>query len=260
MKKIFLLILTIGIFSCADDEEVFQINCLSTNLQNDVIAFYPFNNGSLADQSSNGNILNNSTTASSTTDRNGNLTCAYQFDNSQGDNEFLTTTSTNVLNGLNQFSISIWYQPMDSLRDGGDFEVLLSRGDGTSCPNKNGEWSVSLYDCRKAVFGHDNSVWAEEITDISTVGCEGEVIELTDKWHHVVAVKNNDDYKIYFNGNLNETATGDANCTNFNAANDIGDLFIGKRYTGKIDDVIIFNRAITQSDVTELYELDGCCQ
>ncbi|MFK7775254.1 MAG: LamG domain-containing protein [Saprospiraceae bacterium] len=260
MRKVFLLILAIGIFSCGDDNEVFQIDCLSTNLQSDVIAFYPFNNGSLADQSANGNNLSNSTTAIPTSDRNGNTTCAYQFDNSPGNDEFLTTTTTNFLDGLNEFSISIWYQPMDLNRDGGDFEVLLSRGDGTSCPNKNGEWSVSLYDCRRAVFGHDNSVWAEVETDISSTGCQGEVVELTDKWHHVVAVKNNDEYKIYFNGNLNETATGDANCSNFNAAIDLGNLFIGKRYLGKIDDVIIFNREVTSSEVTELYELDGCCQ
>ena len=76
----------------------------------------------------------------------------------------------------------------------------------------------------------------------------------------MVAIKNNDEYKIYFNGNLDETKTGDANCYTFNAAIDLGDLFIGKRYTGKIDDVIIYNREITQSEVTELFELEGCCQ
>lgn len=257
MRKIFFLVLTIGIFSCGEEEEVFNINCLSPNLQTGVIAFYPFSNGSLADKSVNGNNLNNPTTAVSTTDRNGNTSCAYQFDNAQGNDEFLTTTTTNFLDGLNEFSVSIWYQPMDTLRDGGDFEVLLSRGDGTSCPNKNGEWSVSLYDCRQAVFGHDNSAWAQPIISVS---CHEIIVGLSDKWHHVVGVKKDDEYKIYFNGILYETATGDANCSNFNAANDLGDLFIGKRYTGKIDDVIIYDREITQSEVTELFELEGCCQ
>lgn len=262
MKKVFFLILILGIFSCGDKEGdvVFNIDCLSSNLQNGVIAFYPFSNGSLADKSVNGNDLSNSTTAIPSTDRNGNTTCAYLFNNTQGDNEFLTTTTTDFLDGLDEFSISIWYQPLDSSRDGGDFEVLLSRGDGTSCPNKNGEWSVSLYDCRKAVFGHDNSVWAESVTDIPSSGCQGEVEELTDKWHHVAAVKKNNEYKIYFNGVLNEMATGNANCFNFNAAIDLGDLFIGKRYTGKVDDIIIFDREITQAEVTELFELEECCQ
>ena len=260
MRKIFFLILAIGVFSCGDKEDavVFNIDCLSSNLQNGVIAFYPFSNGSLADKSINGNDLSNSSTATPATDRNGNTTCAYQFDDSPGNDEFLTTTATSFLDGLNEFSISIWYQPLDASRNGIEIEALISRGDGVSCPNKNGEWSISLYDCRQAVFGHNNSIWAAY--NDPDKSCQEIVTALTDKWHHVVAVKNNDDYKFYFNGNLVGTKTGDADCFNFNAAEDLGDLFIGKRYTGKIDDIIIYDREITQTEVTELFELEECCQ
>lgn len=257
MKKILFLFLVLGIFSCGDDDE-FKVDCLSANLQNGVIAFYPFNNGSLDDKSSNSNNLTNTTTANSTTDRNGNTDCAYQFDNSQTDDEFLTTSDTDFLNNLDEFSISIWYEPIDATRNGGSFETLLNRGDGARCPNKNGEWSIGLYDCRRAVFGHDNSVWANRVTVLND--CQDEIDALTDKWHHVVATKNGDEYKIYFNGNLDESASGSALCSNFQLAQDIGDLFIGKGYTGKIDDVLIYNRELTLAGVTELFELESCCQ
>jgi hypothetical protein len=258
IKKILFLILSIGIFSCRDDDE-FKVDCLPTNLQNGVIAFYPFNGGSLNDESTNSNNLTNPTTAIPSTDRNGNADCAFYFDNSQTDEEFITTTNSIFLNGLNEFSVAIWYQPMDTTRNGGNLEVLLGRGDEGRCPNRRGEWSIGLYDCRRAVFGHNNSVWANSITGFSN-GCQGEVVALTGKWHHVVATKNGDDYKIYFNGKLDESKTGNANCTNLHIAKDIGNMLIGRKYTGKIDDILIYNRALSQSEITELFGLEPCCQ
>lgn len=255
MNKVLILILVVFIVGCKDDDEL-NVNCLPLNLQNGVLAFYPFTNGSLNDESTNSNDIINSTTANSSIDRNGNTNCAFQFDNMQIDDEFLITPNSNFLNNLLEFSISIWYEPIDTTRSGGDFEVLLSRGDEARCPDRIGEWSVGLYDCRRAVFGHNNSVWANRI---EPSGCQEEVVELTNNWHHVVAIKNGNEYKIYFNGNLNELESGDADCTNLHIAEDIGDMFIGSGYTGKIDDILIYNRELSQSEVIELYELEPCC-
>lgn len=257
IKKMLFLILVIGIFSCGVDDK-FKVDCLPTSLQKGVIAFYPFNDGSLDDESTNSNNITNPTTAIPSTDRNGNPNCAFQFDNSQTNEEYLTTTSSNFLNGLAEFSVSIWYEPMNTARSGGSFEVLLGRANEGRCPDRRGEWSIGLYDCRRAVFGHNNSVWANTITGL-TNGCEGEVMALTDKWHQVVATKNRVEYNIYFKGNLDESKTGNANCTNLHLAEDIGDLFIGNKYTGKIDDILIFNRALSQSEITEIFELEPCC-
>lgn len=258
IKKILFLILTIGIFSCGDDDE-FKVDCLPTNLQNGVIAFYPFNDGSLNDESTNSNNITNPTTAIPSTDRNGNPNCAFQFDNSQTDEEFLTTTNSNFLNGLDEFSVSIWYEPMDTTRSEVRLEVLLGRGDEERCPDRRGEWSIGLFDCRRAVFGHNNSVWANAITGYSN-GCQGEAVALTDKWHHVVATKNGDEYKIFFNGNLDESVSGNANCGNLHIAEDIGDIFIGSKYTGKVDDILIYNRELSQLEVNQLFALQPCCQ
>lgn len=250
---------SILISSCGKDAELSKA-CLPENLTEGLIAFYPFNNGSLSDESSNNNNLTNSTSAAFAIDRNGNSDCAYQFDGNKTDDEFLSTTNTSFLNGLDEFSVSVWYQPLNSARDGGIFEVLLSRGVNPSCPNRRGEWSIGLYDCRRAVFGHDNSVWANTVTGFST-GCEGEVIELTDKWHHVVVIKTSDEYKIYFNGNLDESKSGIALCSrNSHTAEDIGDLIIGTDYTGRIDDILIYNKELSQAEVTELFQLEACCK
>lgn len=260
MKKLTYFILMLAVLGCTKDTlDVFDVNCLPNNLQNGVIAFYPFNDGSLHDQSSNNNDVVNQTMAKPSQDRNGNPNCAYAFDNSKANEEYLTTTNTEFLNGLDEFSISVWYQPIDTTRAGGEFESLVSRGNETRCPNKRGEWSVSLYDCRRAVFGHNNSVWANTVTSFSR-GCEGEVAALTGKWHHVVGIKNGDNYKIYFDGHLDESDNGNANCTRPYLAEDIGDLFIGSSYTGKIDDILIYNRELSQAEIAELFELASCCE
>ncbi len=258
-KKLIILLLPFFAISCKDIPE-FKIDCLPSNLKDGVIAFYPFNGGSIEDGSANSNDLTNSTLAKSTSDRNGNLNCAFLFDNSQTTEEYLSTSNSNFLNGLNDISISLWYLPLDSSRAGDQFEVLLGRGDdGRRCPDRSGEWSIGLFDCRRAVFGHNNSVWAKTLTGFSN-GCQGEVYAVTGSWHHVVAVKKGDTYQLYFNGNLDDTTVGAADCSEMYAAQDLGDLFIGKYFTGKIDDVIIYDRALSKSEVSELYNLDACCE
>ena len=64
----------------------------------------------------------------------------------------------------------------------------------------------------------------------------------------------------YFNGILDATATGNANCTVFQSAQNIGDIFVGYNFTGKIDDIILYNRELSQSEVDDLYGLEPCCK
>jgi hypothetical protein len=260
LRKIFSITLLILVASCGKDDDIEKvIPCIPNGLANYVIAFYPFSNGSLNDISGNSQNLTNSTTANSTSDRNGNIDCAYEFDNSATSSEFLTTTNTTFLNSLNEFSISLWYQPKDTSRAGGDFESLINRDLGGSCPDRNGQWSVGLYDCRKAVFGRTNSVWDNNITNFD---CQQEIIVRTDNWNHLVATFNQNgiEMKIYRNGTLQESSIGNANCGSGTPSyQDIGDLFLGKDYTGKIDDVIIFNKTLSQQEVNSLFNMETCC-
>jgi hypothetical protein len=138
-------------------------------------------------------------------------------------------------------------------------EVLVGRGEGQKCPDRKGEWSVGLYDCRRPDFGHNNSIWINQIT--SPYNCQAEKAMLTEKWGHIVAVKSNEHYKIYFNGMLNAQINGNGDCgSSLHLAQDVGDLFIGKDFTGKLDDILIYNRELTHVEVDELYHLGSCCK
>jgi len=246
MKRVILTIPFFILLSCQNNNKL-DSDCLSSNLNDSIIAFYPFNEGNLSDESSNNNDLNNPTTATPTEDRNGNTNCAYLFNNSGLNKEYLTSTNTNIFNNLNKYSVSIWYEPHDPNIIGSTIEGLLHRGGvETQCADRMGEWSIGLYDSRRAVFGHNNSVWASESS-------------LIDNWNHIVAIKNENEYKIYWNGILEEFKTGNANCSNLQEVQDIGDLFVGREFKGKIDDIIIYNKALSDSEVMQLYELDPCC-
>ncbi len=125
LVKLTIFVSILLFFGCNNSDEQPNIllqDCLTTNLQNGVVAFYPFNNGSINDESGNNNHLSNTTTANATVDRNGNLNCAFQFNS--GNDEFLTFINPVFLNDLQNgsFSISLWYL---SENEGGG---LLSRG------------------------------------------------------------------------------------------------------------------------------------
>lgn len=247
--KIYPLILPLAfwLISCGKDD--FKIGCLPSSLQDGVIAFYPFDNGSLADESSNGNNLSNSTAAAATDDRNGNSDCAYAFDNRNGFIQFLSAQSPTFLDNLTSFSISLWYEAHDTTIQGVYLEGLVGRGEGLKCPDRLGEWSVGIYDGRRPVFGHNNAVWTNS-----------QFTDRIEKWHHVVAIKSNETYRIYLDGILHEEAIGNANCSNLHIAQDVGPLLIGNRFTGKVDDVLIYDREISQQNVLELFNLLPCCE
>lgn len=254
-----LAVIALGLGACKKVNPP-TINCITSALQKGLLAFYPFNNGSLNDESGNNHHLSNTTAAFASADRNGNSNCAFQFKSNAQSKDFLNTSNSLFLNKLSAFSISLWYQPLDALREGGVYELLLGRGDDKgSCPDRRGEWSLGLYDCRRAVFGHNNSVWVKNLTNPFN-SCEAEIKAWTGKWYHVVATFNNGSYKIYSNGNLDESENGNAQCTNLHFAQDIGDLVIGRAFTGKIDDILIYNRELSAQEVTDLFKNEPCCK
>ncbi len=237
-----------------------SIPCIPDNLQTNVIAFYPFSNGSLNDYSGNNHHLSNNTTAIASSDRNGNSNCAFEFNNPSPSFEYLTLNNTTFLNNLNEFSISFWYEPLDTTRNGNGFETLICRGDGFQCPDRNGQWSIGLYDSRAAVFGRTNSVWDNHINYGQG---QTEVSARTNNWAHLVATFNQSGIimSIYRNSVLQQSKTGNGICgiNSIPTVQDIGNLFIGKNYTGKIDDIIIFDKVLTQQEINTVYGLETCC-
>ncbi len=66
--------------------------------------------------------------------------------------------------------------------------------------------------------------------------------------------------KLYRDGVLQGTVSGVAGCGTTPTIQDIGSLFLGKQYTGKLDDVIIYGRTLNQTEVGLLFEAEACCE
>lgn len=223
----------------------------TTGLTAGLLAYYPFGDGSINDYSGNGHHLTNITTAHPTADRNGNVNCAYNF--TKANNEFLAQISPAFLDNITHapFSIALWYQPLGT-RPIGDYELLLGRDVGLHCPETFGQWSVGLLDCRKAFVGFDmKSVW-----QTSTVpDCNTLLSNISNNWHHLAFVYDGTTSNLYVDGILYNNVHGPCGSLSAN----IGNLFLGKKYTGDLDDIFIYNRALSTTEINQIFTLGSSC-
>ena len=250
IKTLVLLFMAVVISSCdpSNDGAGNEVSCLPINLKTGMIAFYAFSNGSINDFSSNNQNLTNTTSASAGMDRNGNANCAFQFDASNG--EFLTMANPTFIDNFQTlpFSISLWYKNESSTP--GDYEQLIGRDTGLHCPDTYGQWSVGLYDNRKPVFGinHTAAWW------------DNSVVVSAPAWRHLVVTCTGTDVKLFLDGTLTSYVSNVGGCGTTITTENTGDLFLGKEFTGLLDDIIIYNRILSQAEILELKNLTPCCQ
>ena len=197
------------------------------NETNNLVAYYPFN-GNANDESENGNHGTVSG-ATLTTDRLGNPDSAYSFDG----NDIITIAHDDILNCSNELSISVWVKP-NSLQDA----MILGKSNYTSNTN---------YLLRTKSTGYI----AFEYKDFANSNS----LPLTAGiWNHIAVVSQADDSKLaYINGVL---------ATHTSASSPYGlvtnALTIGARpgaefFNGSIDDLRMYNSALIESDVLNLY-------
>jgi hypothetical protein len=253
MRKIYqigiviLLVLATGCNKSNKPTGIKGIICLPDSLQNGVLAFYPFSNGSLNDYSGNNYNLTNPTTANSGADRAGNPNCAFSFVDANAN--FLKYTNPAFLDDIQSgpLSISIWY---NSATEGAR---LMSRNNNSAnCHGGTGEWSLGLWDNNWPVFTI-NSYRILGFTPIPNV------VQINE-WHHLVVTSNITDLKVFQDGVLMESFEN-INCSSgAGTSQNIGDLYLGEHFTGKLDDIIIYNRILSQAEITQLYNLPACCE
>lgn len=65
--------------------------------------------------------------------------------------------------------------------------------------------------------------------------------------------------KLYINGILT-TYIGGTGCNPPTTTQNIGDLIIGKGYNGLIDDIVMYNKNLSTTEISQFYNLAPCCQ
>ena len=206
---------------------VFVSNVMAQNVPsyvptNGLVGWWPFN-GNANDESGNGNngIVNGATL---TSDRNGKSNSAYSFNGNASIN--LGNSSLFKFNSESEFSLSTWVN-IENL-DGGWRAILVK-----------GCWDYGIYN-RSDIFmiGHHSLEYG------------GQPIN---KWIFVTYNNKSGTAHLYVNGLLISSAP-----SSFGSSDGI--LSIGQKgdcaydfFKGKIDDIAIYNRALTQQEITALY-------
>lgn len=249
MKKSLLVFLTASVFFVTHSNAQTLPSYVPTN---GLVAAYFFN-GNTNDISGNGNNGTNNG-AALTTDRFGNSSSAYSFNGTSSWIEIPHNSNINFSLTQN-YSVSVWIKPSLSC---GASDVL-------------GKWVNSL-DPYPYTFHYSGPATTQPF--ITTARFTGGSIQdstqvqsatynfsmTTSTYQHWVAVYTTDTIKLYLNSNL--VAVGRKYLSSGSISNTYN-LFIGRRsgrtdrfFNGIIDDIGIWNRALTQQEITTLFT--GC--
>jgi hypothetical protein len=215
----------------------------SAGLSSGLVAFYPFN-GNANDQSGNGNhgIVNGPVL---TTDRFGKTNEAYNF---QGGKIDVPHKSYLSIQQNGQFSISLWVYKTGTQNP---VHIIGKRAQGAHIFN----WQLGQHTTPGGApggglffTGSTNST----ATGIDYNGINDSTIQIN-KWEHIVGNYSNGTWTLYKNGLLCGQKSEIIYAPDLgNPALEIGNCGGWGAFFGRIDDIRIYNRVLTQPEITYL--------
>ena len=237
MKKYYLaLVLTLFVLS------IFAQNIPVYVPKDGLVGWWPFN-GNAIDESGNG-LQGKPVEAVLTSDRAGKTNSAYHFYGTQSSMEVSNSATLDLFS--KDFTLSMWVK-RDKLPEGNYAESLLSKGKNSLVLaysiGQNG-----IANPENNAFGFDsygkNSEIYKGIVPINT-------------WCHVVCIKSANQVIYYVNNKKFVTGLNDFNYPMSDVSNA---LCFGKKlstnnqfFKGDLDDISIFTRALTDAEVSQLY-------
>jgi len=203
----------------------------------DYIAYWSFDND-ITDATGNNN--GNCTEPKCPEITSGQVVNSYEFD---GSYDFIEVEDNQHLDITDAITVSAWIKTKTA--NGKIVDKI--RYTGTS--NRAG-YRLQLLSNRVLSFGIANSEWAS-VTDTQII--------TDDKWHHAVGVYDGSEVSLYRDGLLVDTNTNPPSTIGTNDYK----LTIGIAsdsavyFKGRIDEVMIYNRALTQNEIEDIYELQS---
>jgi hypothetical protein len=208
-----------------------------------LVGWWPFN-GNANDESGNGNdgTVNGATLAE---DRNGVENAAYNFD---GNSHVLISDSPSLQVG-EQLTISLWLN-WSVLQN--SLNMILQKGTGGGCTNSG--YYFSFDDNGGLIPFAKGIVYAG-----SSCAAISDTTHLSNSWHQITIVYSPPtDNRIYFDGSM--MSGNYSNCSSCVISNSNNPLVIGKNlfgggfgWNGQIDDIAIYNRALTPQEIQNIY-------
>ncbi len=207
---------------------IISVSFVYADLNDGLVAHYPFN-GNANDESGNGNDGTVSG-AILTIDRFGNSNSAYYFD---GFDDFIDCGNDSSFDITNEISSSCWIK-----FNSGTLAYIYDKGYGIG-----NDHPYSIYITTSSINAMLNGIHFS--TDYNF---------LLNEWYHIIRSYDMVSQKVYLNGNLINEFPFSQNI-NTNTHN----FQIGRRlpsdyyFNGNIDDMRIYNRFLTEDEVSMLY-------
>ena len=228
--------------SCKKDSTETKTN---DPLDNEMIAFYPFN-GNANDQSGN-NFHLTVKGATLTVDRFGRSSTAYAFN---GTGAIMTIPKFTNADSIDNFTISLWVKP--KIETGKAYLISLS---GTS--------STSNYAHSIQLIRNTNNYqcWTDIVRCqpgsalCSTQYFDQLISDITDTWTHIVVGQNNSNPVLYINGQEKFNAGLHYAPISFANGGTIGSEISGvsSYFKGDLDDIRIYDRLLLREEIQELF-------
>ncbi len=219
--------------------------------KNGLIAYYPFN-GNANDESGN-NHHGSNFGATLTTDRFGQQNSAYQFD---GIDDYIKVSNNSLLKN-NNFSYS-WWVNVKSLPAYGAGSNMLEIG--SICSTVKYGQVISLNN-NYVDDSHGWVVTSGNIDGTRVFYTGNDVLPNLNEWYHLTLIRDNVSVKLYVNDHLIFSQKTDGAEAFFTSPLD---FYIGSRcgaelhfFNGIIDDIRIYNRALTKEEINTLYAEDN---
>ena len=221
MKKVFWFIIIGGLCIAA--------NPLSAELLDDAVGIWLFDEGKggvAADTSGNGN--DGAITGAKWAE--GKFGGALEFEPPH----VVTVEASDSLNFADQMSIATW--------------VYMNKGVSDTAIRRNGSYLLEVQSGGERVPGaYVFGIWSG---GGFTGGVWGKTVVEPEKWYHIVGLYDGSEMKLYVDGTLEAAVKqgGDVD----QAGELLFGTFGGEKFIGRLDEVIFFNRGITEAEIAEL--------
>ncbi|MCX8166875.1 MAG: LamG domain-containing protein [Candidatus Micrarchaeota archaeon] len=199
----------------------------------DLIAYWPFDSYNSTHVRDISRYNNHGTFAGNNNQSNvsGRFGIGWFFD---GNDDRIVVPNSNSLNPTQQISIVAWF----NATQWGTNRRILQKG-----------YSDNQY---RLTAETGNFKW--HITGITEIAVS---LPTTNQWHHVVGTYNGSEQRLYINGILNFTRSATIQLPVTTDHLEIGSkpntLVSGDRFNGTLDEIMIFARALSPSEITAMY-------
>ncbi|MBO6525404.1 MAG: LamG domain-containing protein, partial [Balneolaceae bacterium] len=220
-------------------------------LPDTLVAYYPFS-GNAGDSSgfeNHGEVFG----ATLTRDRFGNENSAYEFD---GNNDFIDGGNSESLRVTGDLTLSFWFNA-DSF-EGVTSGILTYQGSNTSGSERNALYKINFPNDNIFNYNHEGGEGTDNVRRFENAEFN------VDEWYHTVLTRDTTtkELKLYIDGIQVDTAVFDVlplggELSSLRIGENHGTVDLDRFFDGTLDDIRIYNYAIPDSAIQNLYSENG---